>query len=247
LSSEKRWETLRERVTPERLAPYEAAMKPGMIQDAFRLYAWDVELASACLEEIHYFEVIFRNALAKQLQAKHGSGSGHWYDHLDWFNGTERDALADVLTRVANQNERDRERGRPTRLITPNWVVSDLNFGFWRWLVDAQYSRIFWDPTPGFHLAFPNLEEARDRRGYVHAHATQINKLRNDIAHHQSLLNRNVLSDHQAMVDVLGWICADSAWMIEKVGKIKKLVTIRPRPKVIDVTEVEQVRRAAST
>lgn len=52
-------------LSPPRLEPYLDAA--GIMQDAVRLYRWNVELFGAVYEPLNIFEVVLRNALDDQL------------------------------------------------------------------------------------------------------------------------------------------------------------------------------------
>ncbi|MHA7278050.1 hypothetical protein ACX80O_16285 [Arthrobacter sp. Hz1] len=56
---------LLQRITPERLSPY--LREAGNLQNAVRLYRWNIDLSGVVYEALHVFEVLLRNTLDEKL------------------------------------------------------------------------------------------------------------------------------------------------------------------------------------
>lgn len=56
---------LQHRISPERLAPY--IRETSSLQEAIRLYLWNIDLSGAVYEALHVFEVVLRNAIDAEL------------------------------------------------------------------------------------------------------------------------------------------------------------------------------------
>lgn len=207
---------LRALISPERMAAYELAAGAAGLGGAFLLYNWDVRLSGAFFEEVHYLEVVLRNALSARLAVLHGADD--WYRHRDWFDPRDLQDVDDAIERLAR-------RRKP---VTPGRVVSELNLGFWRFMLAVRYDRILWQVPAGLQLAFPHLEDAYHNRGQIYDILVELNLLRNRIAHHQSILERDHLADHGTIVDVLGWISPDAAALVSVVGRVPAIVAKRP-------------------
>lgn len=207
--------SLRDALSHERLGAYERMAGGAGLDGALRLYAWDVRLAGAFFEEIHYLEVVLRNAIHVQLAALHGGDD--WFRHRDWFPLRTLEELDSACDRL-------RSRGKP---VTPGRVVSELNLGFWKAMLSVRHDRL-WKPRQGLHAGFPALEDAYHRRGDVADIVNELNLLRNRIAHHQSIIERDHLADHGTIVDLLGWISPDAARLVDGAGRVPRVVARRP-------------------
>src|SRR6476661_6896252 len=74
------YEQLRDLLSAERLGSYLAA-SGGDVEEAFKLYEWNIDVAGAALSLTAMVEVLVRNALDRQMRAW-GSSGGHdeWFD-----------------------------------------------------------------------------------------------------------------------------------------------------------------------
>jgi hypothetical protein len=99
--------------------------------------------------------------------------------------------------------------------------------GFWKAMLSVRHDRL-WKPADGLHAGFPSLQDAYHRRGDVADIVNELNLLRNRIAHHQSILERDHLADHGTIVDLVGWISPDTAQLVAATGRVPKVVGIRP-------------------
>jgi len=208
---------LRGDLSPERLLRYERLSSRAGLPGALALYDWDVRLSGAFFEEIHYLEVVLRNALATRLTDMNG-GNSEWFKRSDWFTDKSFSDITDALWRLD-------KRRKPK---TSGHVISELSLGFWRFLTAARYHQLFWQKTNGFHQAFPGLSDALHHRGDVYDIVQELNLLRNRIAHHQSILERDHLADHATIVQLVGWISPDSAMLLTMVGRVPRLVARPP-------------------
>ena len=77
------------------------------------------------------------------------------------------------------------------RPLTPGRVISELSFGFWTALCSRPYSQSLW--IPYLHRAFPTRDWDT---GLLFARLEAIRKLRNRVAHHEPILNRNLDQDY---------------------------------------------------
>ena len=117
------------------------------------------------------------------------------------------------MGRIANAKDTLRRAGRP---LDPGRIVAELSFGFWERLLSRgpagprNYEMMLW--RPALHRAFPN---ARRRRADIHRPLPGLRDLRNRIAHHEPIFGRNLPVDYQTILDVIGWMCADTrAWVV---------------------------------
>lgn len=205
------------RLSPERLWPY-LESSGGHLTSALQLYAWNAQISAAFFEEIHYLEIVLRNAFSQRLTAMHQESGrpNAWYDQRDWFSLEGQLDIEKARERVAKAGRQD----------TPGQMLTELNFGFWRYLLANQYHRSLWEPS--LRHAFPNLGNAIDRRREVERLVSEVYLLRNRIAHHEPIHRRDLLRDHESILDVIGWICRDTRAWVETHGRVVQLTGTRP-------------------
>lgn len=208
-------------LTPERLAPYRAAVG-GDTDRALDLYEWNGRISAAVFEDLGYLEVVLRNACHHQLGRWHRArgGAGPWY-------------LDPVFT-TASQDDIDKARRRATRAgrtELPGRVVAELMFGFWRFLHARSYEATLW--TPCLRLAFPHLQPRR--RQIVYTRLDHLNTLRNRIAHHEPVhgariagTGHDIAGLHTEMLEVLGWIDPVVEHWVRARSAVPSLLTDRP-------------------
>lgn len=193
-----------------RLGPYLAATG-GYVQDALRLYEWNVELSGAVYEVLHIVEVVLRNAIDRQLaawnvtQADASTGRQH---AAGWLMDPSR-----LLVRLLGQDlvkARDRARtavreGKPGgRTAGHDDVLAQLTFGTWRYLLPGRDPgrQYLWRNT--VHLAFPYLASTP---ATLVSKVDGIYRLRNRVAHFEPVLRGGVVrAEFNNMRAVLGAI-----------------------------------------
>ena len=202
-----------------RLGPYRAAVGDSL-HDALRLYAWNSEMSSALFEQIHYAEVVLRNALHDQLSAfcrdKHGEDD--WLRRLDEIDETERRDISE-----AEQSLETRKKP-----VNPSGIVSQLSLGFWKSLLTRRYHSRLWEPALRF--AFPNLPGAIDHRSDVYDQVRELCSLRNRIAHHEPIHANNHEGHQTNILILIGWISMDTRDWVETLSRIRDVVPRKPSP-----------------
>lgn len=199
-------------VSPDRLQPYLDAVN-GSRDLAVELYAWNVEVSGALWSLIAPVEVAVRNAMARELQALRSATSARarWFNHDPWFTLRQRQAIRDAKLKV---------RGKG---LTSGRLIAQLTFGFWVSLVDPGHAQALW--IPGLHQAFPNSpgghKAVRGKLGWV-------NDLRNDIAHHNRLFDRNILRTEEELVRTAYWVDPELADWLADASTVRRVNAERP-------------------
>ncbi len=92
--------------------------------------------------------------------------------------------------------------------VNPGAVIAELSFGFWVGLLANHYDQTLW--RQGLHRAFERGANRRD----LHDQLDRLRTLRNRIAHHEHLLNRDLRGDLARIDTVLGSINPEvAAWV----------------------------------
>lgn len=180
-------------ISAERLSSYRAQMGGDLVA-AVDLYRWNTELCGAMWQTLGHVEVLVRNALADKMAARQQrlGRSGSWLD--DPGVELDRRGRDDIVT----ARQRVRANRKPHR---DGQVISELSFGFWRFLVARRYQGQLWpDLASGFPFA-----PSRDRR-LVEDPLVQLYHFRNRLAHHQRVWSEPVAARLQDCLLLTGFI-----------------------------------------
>lgn len=213
------------RLTALRLESYLRAAD-GEIEAAIRLYDWNTNAAGALHGDLGHLEIVFRNTIDAAL-VQYGATEGWpdvWYQRTGLFPGRHsRRAREDISTarqRATRGGRRAEEHGR---------VIAELNFGFWRYLCKPPYLTSLW--VPAVASAFP-LHPTANRPEQVRADVAdrmqRLHFLRNRIAHHEPIHQRDLSRDHEQLLELVGWMCPDSYAWIAATSRTPRMLATRP-------------------
>ena len=197
---------------------------------AVQFYAWNTALSAAFYEPLQALEIALRNAVHKQMTNAFGKA---WYnnlpkDKLNKSQGRDKgkedqieitfskienvkeklDSEIEVLEKkIARLKKKKKEFGKKTEELQKkkeesyiaDYMVTNLDLGFW---VNLFYYKYLWKRGLKQVFSPENL-----KKGEIHDRLKKINKLRNRIAHHEPIFDRNLEKDMQDILEILGWIC----------------------------------------
>ena len=215
---------VRNRLTAERLKSYLSSVG-GDLEEAIRLYDWNVRAGGAFHEDLGRVEILLRNAVDTVLVA-YGSSQGWptvWYRRMELFSGRQG---ARAWEEIATARRRATKRGR---VETHGRVIAELNLGFWRYLCTRSYLTSLW--VPALTRAFPNHPgggNPRLVRGDVEERIERLRFLRNRIAHHEPIHQRNPQRDLAYVFELSGWICLESRAWITRESRTGSVLAGRP-------------------
>jgi hypothetical protein len=190
---------VRHSLSQERLQPYVAASQGNHLQ-ALDLYAWNIKISGAFYEVLSIAEVWLRNSLHHQLTRVYGSHHELWFDNRHHIFSEE--TLRDISTAR-------KRASRPGSGENTGRVIAELNFGFWKYILAKRYETSLW--TPALRHGFPGLH--MQQRKVVFDTVTRLHALRNRIAHHEPIYQRNLSGDAAETFRLIEWISADTrAW-----------------------------------
>lgn len=187
-----------------RLAEYRAYCG-GDLDQALDLYHWNADITGAMWESIGHLEVAIRNAMANRLDDRHRQleRPGSWLD--DPGRELDREAREDI----AKARDRVRRNNKPA---SDGQTISELNFGFWRYLLAKRYNTTLW---PDLAHAFPHAPN-RGRRT-VERPVRRLHMFRNRLAHHQRIWTEPLADRWADMTVILGYIDPTLAtWVITR-------------------------------
>ena len=183
---------------------------------ALRLYIWNVSLCQALYLPVQMCEVAFRNAMHGSLVQKFGAT---WH-RVEAFRLTLPKRLLDELD-AAIANERTVYGPR----MTVDHVVSALSFGFWQNLLTQKYDGALWPKL--FASSFPALP-ARIGRLHLYQRVDRLRLLRNRLAHHKPIFDRGPGADFVNIVELTGWMCPQTAWMLGRLARVRQTINSKP-------------------
>ena len=199
-------------ITRLRLTPYLDATHGDRFA-AIELYVWNAQLSAACIEVTHHVEVLIRNAIHRQLRA----------DQLD--NGLRSWLVDSTVLKPGELHAVDAAIMRIRRLHKPviaDGVVAGLQLSFWARLLGTGYDEL-WKST--LYRAFPHGSgNRRDIAGPLN----RVSALRNDIAHHKSLLDVPVADRHADLLELAAAVDPAAAEWIGGISQVETLLLQAP-------------------
>jgi hypothetical protein len=185
---------LRAALSDERFATYLDVCNNDE-RDALRLYTWNTAVAAAFYGPLQACEVALRNAVDDALGFRYGHT---WFDNSTIMRGAELRMARDARDRIQ----------RAGKTATPGRVIAELGFGYWVGLFARSYDQTLW------RSAFYEKFHPRPKRHDLFERLDRLRTLRNRVAHHEPIFQRNLRDDYERITDVLeqlspkvrGWV-----------------------------------------
>jgi hypothetical protein len=206
---------LAQRLSEARLSSY-LRVSGGDLGSALELYEWNAAVSSAFFEVLADLEVVIRNAFHHEFDAwvqRRGFTSS-------WLENQHGILLPNAVKDISDARER---LLRKKKQVTPDQIVSELNFGFWRFLLAKHYRTTVW-PFVG-QFAFPNLESRMVSD--FSQRVARLHTLRNRIAHHEPIHNRILAQDLDDCFVVVGAVCTTTANWVRGRSRVLPLLDAR--------------------
>lgn len=184
---------------------------------ALRLYVWNASLCQALYLPVQICEVAVRNALHGALVRKIGP---NWHE-VEAFRRTLPAQLRGLLDDAIA-----RERIDYGARMTVDHVVSGLSFGFWQNLLTARYDGMLWPQS--FAQSFPKKPTTVSRE-LLYKHIDKFRILRNRLAHHKPIFDRGPSIEYLNMLQIVSWICPDTAWLMRHLSRVAQTINSRPK------------------
>ncbi len=190
----------------ERFARYIRAAC-GDREKAWRLYAWNTAISAAFYGPLQGLEVAFRNAVHRELSRCYGD---FWYDNV--LSILDASAVERIQFCRASLIRHGTD-------VAPSRLVASLSFGFWVSLLGkggrsvaggkCNYDMTLWRPA-----LFRVFSRGRRSRTEMRNALDGLRLLRNRVAHHEPVFDRNLDDDSDSILQITGWICPyTQAWV----------------------------------
>jgi hypothetical protein len=192
-------------LSTDRLNSYEAR-ENGSRSDAVILHERNTQISEALYGIIQGLEITLRNRIHQTLQA--GIGSAEWYNQIGLKEPEEKTLQFAIKT--------INECHKP---LTPSRVIAQLNFGFWVKLTSGPYEKALW--VPHLHKIFP----PKTKRNKVNQRLNKIKDLRNKIAHHEMIVDRDLAGDYAEILETISWMCPITSNWIKTTNRFDSCFT----------------------
>ena len=197
-------------LSQERMAPYVKAASGDAVK-ALKLYEENTARSTALYAQLQTFEVLLRNAFDRELSAPFSAmkPTCSWFD---FQKGATSLLTGDLAEKVAAAKAKIIDKGYK---VSHGQVIATLSFGFWVELTEAKYSHTLWVPFK-LHKVFPGAPK-RPSHADANNFLKQFRNLRNRIAHHEPIFQRDFGEDQKAILTAIRWICPESADWAERL------------------------------
>lgn len=177
------------------------------------LYKWNLNVSSAFQIPLHFCEIAVRNAVADTFCEVHGERWPWARSLLNFLDTNNKTRLIESRNKFNNQGT-----GK---------VVAGLNFIFWEGVFDRQ-KRDFW--ANWIRHAFPKLPEgnADDFRQIIQSYVRDTRLLRNRIAHHEPIFDRDLAQHLERIFAVVGWRSSAASELLRTMETVSELLSNRP-------------------
>jgi hypothetical protein len=178
----------------------------GSHRHAVALYEWHAELSAASFGLIHHFEVLIRNAIDGTLGGNQPQAPIEDTWLLD-FEILRPDGIKQVITAI--------ERLEKGKMVTRGRIVAGLSFAFWAGLFGRRYEELW---RHSLRSVFPGGAVTRKT---LSTRMRLIQRFRNRVAHHDSLLGQDVSARLEDMLTIAVWIDpAARSWLVRQTNAL---------------------------
>ncbi len=185
-------------------------------EKALLLYQWNIQISAAFLLPLHFFEISARNAVSEVLERVYTPQwpwDSSFYCSLPGGQGSPR----------SNLRSTRREQS------TTGQVIANLKLFFWEKMFTSRHDTRLWKDNIMF--AFPNAESGlsyQQVRSEIYAKISSVRRLRNRIAHHEPIFQRDLLEDYNNILNLIEWRDDVVANWVEELQSVTKLLQEMP-------------------
>lgn len=185
---------------------------------ALELYGWNIQISEAFFPALGAAEVCLRNTISERLIQEYGPR---------WWVNTRFHLL--IGSKGKGIVLRTRNRLSRTGVVTSGRMIAELSFGFWVQMLRPENVAALWTPL---HTSFTDLPPAVTYDQF-YARCVEISKLRNRIFHHEPIIERDVMREYGAILELVKWISLNKSEWIKKYSRVAVVARTKPRRKTI--------------
>ncbi|QQG28462.1 hypothetical protein JFY74_20900 [Pectobacterium carotovorum] len=188
-------------------------------EKALKLYMWNAQISAAFFVPLHVCEVLTRNAISEVIETVYG-------DRWPWSIGFERSLPIPIHGYKPKDDLISGRRNQPTT----GKVIPELKFVFWQKMLTGRFDTRLWNNhilTAFPHAVAQGLSAAQLRQN-LYSDLETVRKLRNRIAHHEPIINRNLLDDFATIKRIIAYRCEHSVEWMQNNQMLLPLLTLKP-------------------
>jgi hypothetical protein len=206
--------------------------------DCLARYLWNMALAGALQSMLLVFEVTLRNAIYTASVKLVDTSRLRMPDVPCWLDAHNSTLL---YAREADEVARAKAYlGSEPRRRTPGHLIAKLSFGFWVQLTARVYSEHRVDGPRlwprGLPLVFPfrwppgsrRLAPTHADREMVYNRLHEVRELRNRVAHHAPVWDRDLVTQYERALEVLGWMSVKMAGAVRVLDPFPHVLAAGP-------------------
>ncbi len=115
----------------------------GDFAEAVEMYRWNSAITAAFWEPVGHLEVALRNTLDDRLATRHRRLERSGF----WLNDPAQELGSRARLDIASARDRVRQKGKRA---SDGQTISELSFGFWRFLITKKLTALWPDLASGF-------------------------------------------------------------------------------------------------
>lgn len=193
-------------IHPDRFSAFLGASNQN-VSIAENLYIWNIQVSAAFWGGFHILEITLRNVIHEKFR-EHANVEEWWDTDLPIHDG-DRGSIQEAVAKVYEDK----------RSPTPGHVIAELNLGFWVGLFANNYHSALWKGR--LEHVFPNFSGQRKE---LHVDLERLRKLRNRIAHHEPIHDRDLRIDFGTLCAVIGYIDRDVSRLVRSLSKVEAII-----------------------
>ena len=203
-------------ISAPRLGRYILACQ-GDTKTALGLYQWNLEVSAAFFVPLQMLEVTIRNAISEAIQAAYGSSWTHNQGFISSLKILKKGFSPRLhLTQIAAE------------FGSSDKAIAELKFIFWQKMFVAGLDATVWNPH--LRAVFPNLGDGtiQQIRGRIHDDLEVLRTLRNRIAHHEPIFERDLHHDLHLIDMLIGYRCQHTVNWMRRIEQVSALLARHP-------------------
>ena len=200
----KKFEKLQSIISEPRLSSYLKIAKNDK-EKAYHLYLYNLEISQILYHNIHWLEIILRNAINQKLIEAEGN---NWYQS-DFLDRDEEKQIREILERHEEKQGKRKKQGLSYQKLNNATIMGKLNFGFWSGLFKPCYDDFWRHELRHIFSTDENLFRPR-----IYRQLNNIRIIRNRIAHHEPIfraqssknlivISQNIYNDIYSIIKIL--------------------------------------------
>jgi len=180
-------------------------------EEAVNLYIWNIAISSSLWGNFHLLEVSLRNLMSREITI--ATGRTDWWSSNIAFDEDTKIIIQKAVTSAKKRHPHSLEHGH---------VVAEFGLGFWVVLLSNRYHARLWEP-----ILRKSFSDFNGRRKDIHRALEQLRKLRNRVAHHEPIYNRNLADDYKLIQWLLGLMDPEVGQWINSQSRFVRLFEIK--------------------